>query len=130
MNQPINLEPNPLDDQWHFDRLAKAGNEDLIPRNDHGQFIAKAYIRPTFDGESFDKDKDQARLTSNIVKVRQFMSDGEWHTAHDIRRGIGASPDTAILERVRDLRKERFGAFSIESKRREGGTWCYRMVTK
>jgi len=41
MNPTIDTTLNDLDDRWHHDRLNKAGNEDLIPRNSKGQFLPR-----------------------------------------------------------------------------------------
>ena len=89
--------------------------------------IGKAYEKPKYFGETFDKELDQERLDTLFEKVKKFMSDGNWHTAPEIRRGIGASPDTDVNRRVRDLRQQNRGGYIIESARVEHGVWKYRM---
>ena len=83
-----------------------------------------------FDGVTFDWAKDSERLTSQLSRVYHFMLCGGWRTLGEIRALCGGS-ESGGSARLRDLRKDRFGKFTIERRRcTEGldcGLWEYRM---
>lgn len=92
---------------------------------------------PMFDGETFVPEFDAARLSGQLAAVYQLMSDGEWRTlagiGHAVRRvpGCERATEASLSARLRDLRKPRFGAHTVEHRRRgdaEGGFWEYRLV--
>lgn len=78
-----------------------------------------------FDGETFDAKLDGPRLNKHMTRVRDFMSDGRWHDLEEIARETGTSM-LSVSARVRDLRKPRFGGWTVEVKRISGGLWFYR----
>lgn len=58
------------------------------------------------------------------------MSDGEWRTLHQIQAIVGGS-EAGISARLRDLRKEQFGTYIVNRKRRGNhscGVWAYQLV--
>lgn len=67
---------------------------------------------PTFDGNTYDHEADETRLFAQLRRVYTFMGDGEWHTLGDIERGANVR-QTSASSRLRDLRKERFGAHTV-----------------
>jgi len=81
-----------------------------------------------FDGRTYDHARDHARLTSQLVRVREVMRDGQWRTLKRIADDAHA-PEASVSARLRDLRKERNGAWIVESMRddREPGVWWYRL---
>lgn len=83
-------------------------------------------IQPLFDGDTFDPEKDQARLTGLLDRVFWLMLDGRWRTLSDIHAKVGGS-EASISARLRDLRKQKFGAFLVERRRLSGGLWEYRL---
>ena len=80
-----------------------------------------------FDGDTYDKQKDQVRLSGLLSRVHSFMLDHHWHTLSDIRDMCGGS-EASVSARLRDLRKEKFGGHTVERKRLEGGLWMYRLL--
>jgi hypothetical protein len=92
--------------------------------------ITKAYEKPMFDGATFDKNLDQDRLTSQLIQVKNIMLDGEWRTLQEIHRLVAKGSESSCAARIRDLRKQRFGGYTIESRRLSGGTYQYRLVKK
>ena len=84
--------------------------------------------RPTFDGATYDKRLDQARLTGQLLRVFGAMLGGKWWTLEELRGACGGTTQS-LSARVRDLRKPRFGAYTIERRRRTAGCWEYRLVT-
>jgi hypothetical protein len=87
-----------------------------------------------FDGETYEREEDQERLTSQLARVRDALRDGQWRTLREIvsiiaHRTSIIDPEASISARVRDLRKDRFGAFVVRHRRRgyDGGTWEYQI---
>ena len=74
-----------------------------------------------FDGSTYER-RDAARLVPQLERVRNLMADGGWRTLEEISRAAGA-PQASVSARLRDLRKEKFGGFRVETRRRLGGTW-------
>ena len=84
----------------------------------------------TFDGTTFKPQFDLNRLTRQIDKVKTLMMDGKWRTLSEIGDET-CYPEASISARLRDLRKERFGGYSVEHRRcvnQMRGIWEYRMV--
>jgi hypothetical protein len=78
---------------------------------------------PHFDGETYDPTKDHKRLTKQLGRVQQAVSDGRWYTLSELS-SITGDPEGSISARLRDLRKEKFGAFDIRKQRR-GNQFAY-----
>lgn len=82
----------------------------------------------SFDGPTFDKERDGARLTSQLDHVREIMRDGKWRTLAEIHSLIPKSSEAGISARLRDLRKARHGSWKVERRNVGGGLWQYRVV--
>ena len=84
-----------------------------------------------FDGETYDKELDQVRLTVQLYKVYNYMKDGKWRTLSELSYVVGGATQS-LSARLRDLRKERFGEHTVDRRRVEGlekkGQWEYRLV--
>lgn len=83
-----------------------------------------------FDGETYEPALDETRLLGQLGQVRRLVSDGEWHTLRELAAGARGS-EAGISARLRDLRKEKFGSFTIERRRAgapSSGCFEYRMV--
>ena len=82
---------------------------------------------PTFDGETFDPAKDGVRLNRQLRVVRDWMLErSSWYSLAEISRGTG-EPEASVSARLRDLRKQRFGAYQVDRRRRTEGQWEYRV---
>lgn len=83
-----------------------------------------------FDGDTYSSNEDKERLSNQLNKVKELMSDGKWRTINQIKDSVGGS-EAGISARLRDLRKERFGGYVV-SRRRYGvksyGLWEYQLV--
>jgi hypothetical protein len=79
-----------------------------------------------FDGESYDDDRDRKRLARQMSRVRVALSDGQWWTLARLAEVSEASTQSASA-RVRDLRKVRFGGYTIERRYAGDGVFEYRM---
>ena len=83
--------------------------------------------RVWFDGATIDDALDTDRLRRQLDRVRTLLlTEYKWHTLAEIREAIGV-PEASASARLRDLRKERFGSYTIERRRRSRGTFEYRM---
>lgn len=88
-------------------------------------------VIPHRDGDTYDPAKDGGRLAGQHERVFDFMSDGNEHTLPELRQKCfevygTTDMETAISARIRDFRKERFGGYTVET-RRDGGLWYYRL---
>lgn len=79
-----------------------------------------------FDGRTYDPELDHDRLKSALGRVYEAMKGGQWFTLRELAEQAGCS-EAGASARLRDLRKERFGSHRVESRRRSGGTWEYRL---
>ena len=82
---------------------------------------------PKFDGETYEKPLDEARLTGQCLAVFTLMSDEQPRTLAQIASAVGCSEASASA-RLRDFRKDRFGKHDVERVRLEGGLFTYRLV--
>jgi hypothetical protein len=80
-----------------------------------------------FDGATYEPEHDQARLTGQLLRVYNVMSDNRWRTLHDLSV-LAKGTEASVSARLRDLRKPRFGGFEVERKRKKGGLFLYRVV--
>lgn len=72
-----------------------------------------------FDGRTFEEDKDGQRLSRLLTAVKRCMQDGEWRTLAEIHRAIGyQGTEASVSARLRDLRKDKFGGYTVERRRR------------
>ena len=73
---------------------------------------------PMFGGSTYEASLDRDRLARQLVRVKALMiGDGRWRTLDEIGAVTG-DPPASVSARLRDLRKERFGAYVVERRRR------------
>lgn len=77
-------------------------------------------------GETFNEQRDGARLNRQAKAVYAVMSDGQWRTLAQIAALI-QEPEASISARLRDLRKRRFGSHVVEREYIADGVWQYRV---
>jgi len=80
-----------------------------------------------FDGATFDQDKDGPRLHRQLETVKAWMLDGRWRTLAEINFATDV-PEASVSARLRDLRKEKFGSYTVERRRRSVGLHEYRVT--
>ena len=80
-----------------------------------------------FDGDTYEPHLDKVRLTGMLERVFAVMADGRWHTLSELSRNCHGS-EASISARIRDLRKDKFGAFMVERERVKQGLFRYRLV--
>jgi len=79
---------------------------------------------PHFDGETYEPREDHARLTSQLERVKAAMSDRQWWTLEQLVTRCGGTT-ASVSARVRDLRKAKFGEFTVARRRVDGGLFEY-----
>jgi len=85
---------------------------------------------PHFDGPDYIPELDHDRLTGQIKRVKDLMLDGQWRTLAEIESHTG-DPPASISAQLRHLRKERFGVWTVEKRRRgdpSDGLFEYRVL--
>lgn len=81
-----------------------------------------------FDGKTYEPKLDRARLKGQLSAVKFLMLDHKWRTLSEIALKVGGS-EAGVSARLRDLRKERFGAHTVERRRiKESGLFEYRLI--
>jgi hypothetical protein len=83
---------------------------------------------PPFDGDTFEPEQDQQRLGKQLGRIKDCLMDGEWWTLYRLAAVSGVTSQASISARIRDLRKLRFGGYTVERKRVDGGLFVYRVV--
>jgi hypothetical protein len=83
-------------------------------------------------GETYSETLDQARLSTQLLRVYRLLSDSDkWYTLREIADAIGGGSEAGISARLRDLRKPQFGSFIVDRRRRgepKAGCWEYRLL--
>ena len=70
-----------------------------------------------FDGATYVASLDKVRLNAQLKRVVRAMRDGRWRTLAEIER-ITGDGQASVSARLRDLRKEKFGASKLDRRRR------------
>jgi predicted transcriptional regulator len=73
-----------------------------------------------FDGKTYEAKLDQNRLGRQMKQVFALMSDGQWRTLAEIEAATW-EPQASISARLRDLRKPRWGSYTVNRRRRGDG---------
>lgn len=73
--------------------------------------------RRRFDGPEYEPEQDRERLSEQHVRIRELMLDGQWRTLAEIATRTG-DPQSSVSAQLRHLRKERFGAFVVDRRKR------------
>ena len=86
-------------------------------------------LPPIFDGSTYEAEHDESRLTGQMRAVYEYLRGHEWVTLQELSLATGGS-EAGVSARLRDLRKARWGANTIERQRHEGGFFAYRLLSK
>lgn len=87
-------------------------------------------MRFRFDGSDYDPAHDDARLTGQLMRIWNLISDRAWRTLEEIS-AITHDPPASISAQLRHLRKKRFGGHIVEKRPRgdrDLGLWEYRLT--
>lgn len=80
-----------------------------------------------FDGRTYAPDRDYERLSGQLKSVFDVMRDGKWRTLRELAAIVEGS-EAALSARLRDLRKDKYGAHEVLREHVEGGLYRYRLV--
>jgi hypothetical protein len=82
----------------------------------------------SFDGPALEK-QDTQRLGKQSKAVLDLMRDSQWRTLREIANNIGVHSDASVSARLRDFRKKRFGAYTVNRRKTEiEGLFEYQVV--
>jgi hypothetical protein len=76
-----------------------------------------------FNGPDLGSD-DEKRLSKQHERIRDLMLDGQWRTLPEIENLTGF-PQASISAQLRHLRKERFGSYTVDRRRRDSERLVY-----
>jgi len=82
-----------------------------------------------FDGTTYDHARDGCRLAEQTQAVYAVMKDGRFRTLALIAQMVGA-PEASVSARLRDLRKPRFGAHTVNRQYVKDGLHQYQLVVR
>lgn len=82
-----------------------------------------------FDGATYCHDRDAPRLADQTKLVFALMQDGKFRTLASIASQTGA-PEASVSARLRDLRKARFGAHTVNREYLGNGQYQYQLVVR
>lgn len=77
-----------------------------------------------FNGEDYDPLRDNSRLSAQLNRIKNLMFDGKSRTLREIAE-ITGDPEASISAQLRHLRKERFGAHTVNKKYLGSGLYTY-----
>ena len=80
-----------------------------------------------FNGSDYDHGRDAPRLTDQMNRVFNVLSDKRWHTLEEIA-AITGDPTPSVSAQIRHLRKARFGGWDIQKIHQHGGLFSYRFT--
>lgn len=80
-----------------------------------------------FDGRTYEHERDGKRLHAQLNRVKEAMADGKWRTLGQIA-DMTNDGEASVSARLRDLRKPKFGALTVERRYVSAGLWEYRVA--
>lgn len=86
-------------------------------------------LQERFNGPEYASAMDKERLTKQIGRVYQCMSDGRWRTLSEIA-SITGDGESSISAQLRHLRKPKFGSHEVSRRPRgdrQHGLFEYRL---
>lgn len=82
-----------------------------------------------FDGNTYSHERDSARLGEQMMAVLSVMADGKWRTLAAIASETNA-PEASVSARLRDLRKPRFGGYTVNREYVRRGLYQYQLLVR
>jgi transcriptional antiterminator len=79
-----------------------------------------------FNGPDYVPERDDERLTSQLLRVKNAMLSGDWKSLRQLESETG-DPQSSISAQLRHLRKERFGSYIVEKRYAGNGLFEYRI---
>lgn len=82
-----------------------------------------------FDGSNYDHSRDSQRLGIQLSKIFNLMKDGIHRSLAQIESYTG-EPQASISAQLRHLRKQRFGAHTVNKTYLGNGLYTYQLIIK
>jgi len=82
-----------------------------------------------FNGADYNPERDDVRLTGQILRIWDVVHNGTWYTLKEIHSQTG-DPEASISAQLRHLRKPRFGGHIVEREYINNGLYKYRVLSK
>lgn len=73
-----------------------------------------------FSGHTYEPAQDGERLSRQLERVKDLMRDGQWRSLGTISAAVHGS-EASVSARLRDLRRPRFGGYTVDRRRVDGG---------
>jgi len=89
--------------------------------------VSQMDLIPQFDGATYSPERDHERLATQLERVKLLMRDGRWRTLRDISK-LTDTPEASASAQLRNLRKPRFGGYTIERRYIDNGLYEYRVL--
>jgi hypothetical protein len=83
-----------------------------------------SWTPPEPQGETFDRERDGARLNAQSKRVFDAMKYGDWRTLANLAH-VTRDPEASVSARLRDLRK---AGFTVERRYVQRGLHEYRLI--
>jgi hypothetical protein len=80
-----------------------------------------------FGGVTYSEELDGDGLRAQLAAVKAYVLDCRWHTLGEIEAALGY-PQASISARLRDLRKKKFGGYTVLRYRLANGLHQYLVV--
>ncbi len=80
-----------------------------------------------FNGSDYIPERDDVRLTGQILRVWDVVKDQKWRTLREIADLTG-DPEASVSAQLRHLRKPRFGGHTVEKEYINNGLYKYRVI--
>jgi hypothetical protein len=78
-------------------------------------------------GPAYNEGLDGKRIKKQREVIRDFLLENRnWFTLSELH-SLLQYPEASISAQLRHLRKERFGSYTVNKKRRTTGTWEYKL---
>jgi len=91
-----------------------------------------SYLTPEpirFDGPAYESERDDERLTGQVLRIFNCMKDGKWRTLAEIEQ-ITHDPQASISAQLRHLRKKRFGEHEVNRRSLGRGLFTYQLIVR
>jgi hypothetical protein len=82
-----------------------------------------------FDGPAYEPERDDKRLTGQVLRIFNCMKDAKWRTLKEIEQ-ITGDPQASISAQLRHLRKKRFGEHEVNRNHLGNGLYEYQLIVK
>lgn len=89
-------------------------------------FLDKNGAAIRFNGDDYQPERDDKRLTGQIERVFNVMKDGRKRTLGEISEQTG-DPEASISAQLRHLRKDRFGGHTVNRDYVYNGLYVYQL---